>query len=362
MAPPDRDHFDVAIICAIPTEYNAICQIFDEFWDEDGDRYGRAAGDLNIYTTGRIGKHNVVLALLPQMGKSNAAAAAASFRSSYNNVELALLVGVCGGVPRVGSFAEDEILLGDVVISRAVVQYDFGRKYPNGFVRKSSFQDNLGKASKNVQGLLNNFETDRGLNLLQRQTAQFLTQLQNTGQSKNRRTLTKYRYPGTVKDRLFRPDYRHKHRSSWASTCTICSSDPNAVCEEALNATCEALGCEESYLVDRERLQEKQELEESNHEEAQEPAIHIGAVASGDTVLKSGEDRDNIAAKEGVIAFEMEGAGIWGEIPCIIVKGVCDYADSHKNKRWQDFAAATAAAAAKALLHRYPKTEKARYE
>ncbi|KAF3062881.1 hypothetical protein CFAM422_010417 [Trichoderma lentiforme] len=362
MAPPDRDHFDVAIICAIPTEYNAICQIFDEFWDEDGDRYGRAAGDLNTYTTGRIGKHNVVLALLPQMGKSNAAAAAASFRSSYNNVELALLVGVCGGVPRASSSAEDEILLGDVVISRAVVQYDFGRKYPNGFVRKSSFQDNLGKASKNIQGLLNNFETDRGLSLLQRQTAQFLTQLQSAGQSKNRRTLTKYQYPGALKDRLFRPDYRHKHRGSRANTCTICSSDTNAVCEEALNETCEVLGCEESYLVDRERLQEKQELEESNHEEAQEPAIHIGAVASGDTVLKSGEDRDNIAAKEGVIAFEMEGAGIWGEIPCIIVKGVCDYADSHKNKRWQDFAAATAAAAAKALLHRYPKTEKARYE
>lgn len=84
-------------------------------------------------------------------------------------------------------------------------------------------------------------------------------------------------------------------------------------------------------------------------------------MASGDTVLKSGEDRDRMAKKEGVIAFEMEGAGIWEEIPCIIVKGVCDYADAHKNKRWQDFAAATAAAAAKALLHRYPKTEKARY-
>ncbi|UKZ53335.1 hypothetical protein TrVGV298_007127 [Trichoderma virens] len=360
--PLDRDHFDVAIICAIPTEYNAICQIFDEFWDEDGDRYGRAAGDLNTYTTGRVGKHNVVLALLPQMGKSNAAAAAASFRSSYNSIELALLVGVCGGVPRTGGYAEDEILLGDVVISKAVVQYDFGRKYPNGFIRKNSFEDNLGKAAKNIQGLLNTFETDRGLSLLQRQTAQFLTQLQNTGQSKSRRTLTKYRYPGTVKDKLYKPDYRHKHRGSRGRFCTICSSDDNAVCEEALNETCEALGCEESYLIDRERLQEKQDLEQSSHEEAQEPAIHIGAVASGDTVLKSGEDRDNIAMKEGVIAFEMEGAGIWGEIPCIIVKGVCDYADSHKNKKWQDFAAATAAAAAKALLHRYPKTERTRYE
>ncbi|KAL6895423.1 purine and uridine phosphorylase [Trichoderma longibrachiatum] len=359
--PPDRDHFSVAIICAIATEYNAVCHIFDEFWDEEGDQFGRAAGDLNTYTTGRIGKHNVVLALLPQMGKSNAAAAAAGFRSSYNNIELVLLVGVCGGVPRVGGCIDDEILLGDVIIGKAVVQHDFGRKYPSGFVRKASFEENLSKAPKNIQGLLNTFETDRGLGLLERQTARFLLQMQNTGKGRNRRPLGKYRYPGTAKDRLFRSDYRHKHRGSRAPLCTICSSSDDAVCEEALSATCEELECEESSCIVRERLQEKEDIEQNSQEEAQKPAIHIGAVASGDTVLKSGEDRDRMAKKEGVIAFEMEGAGIWEEIPCIIVKGVCDYADAHKNKRWQDFAAATAAAAAKALLHRYPKTEKARY-
>ncbi|KAK1237996.1 hypothetical protein MKX08_002575 [Trichoderma sp. CBMAI-0020] len=357
-APPRREDFNVAVICAIVTEYNAVCQIFDEFWDEEGDQYGRAEGDLNTYTTGRIGKHNVVLALLPHIGKSNAAAAAASFRSSYTNVELALLVGVCGGVPRVGGYEEDEILLGDVVISRAVVQYDFGRKYPEKFIRKNTFEDNLGKATKNIQSLLKNFETDRGLGLLQSQTAQFLVQLQNKRTGRKNKLLNKYRYPGTAKDRLFRSDYRHMHRGFHGHSCDICDSSSGAVCEDALNATCEELGCEEHFFVERERLQEKEELERNNSEEAQSPTIHLGAVASGDTVLKSGRDRDEIAQNEGVIAFEMEAAGIWGEIPCIIVKGVCDYADSHKNKKWQDFAAATAAAAAKALLHRYPKTEK----
>lgn len=357
-APPRREDFNVAVICAIATEYNAVCQIFDEFWDEEGDQYGRAEGDLNTYTTGRIGKHNVVLILLPHIGKSNAAAAAASFRSSYTHVELALLVGVCGGVPRVGGFEEDEILLGDVVISRAVVQYDFGRKYPEKFIRKNTFEDNLGKATKNIQSLLKNFETDRGISLLQSQTAQFLIQLQNKRTGRKNRLLNKYRYPGTTKDRLFRSDYRHMHRGFYGYCCNICDGSSGAVCEVALNATCEELGCEEHYFVERERLQEKQELELNSSEEAQAPSIHLGAVASGDTVLKSGRDRDEIAQNEGVIAFEMEAAGIWGEIPCIIVKGVCDYADSHKNKKWQDFAAATAAAAAKALLHRYPKTEK----
>ncbi len=65
------------------------------------------------------------------------------------------------------------------------------------------------------------------------------------------------------------------------------------------------------------------------------------------------------AKKEKVIAFEMEGAGAWDEVPCIVVKGVCDYADCHKHKGWQNFAAATAAAAVKAILERYVQTDKA---
>jgi nucleoside phosphorylase len=66
--------------------------------------------------------------------------------------------------------------------------------------------------------------------------------------------------------------------------------------------------------------------------------------------MKSDEDRDQIAATEKVIGFEMEGAGVWDSFPCVVIKGVCDYADSHKNKRWQGYAAATAAACMKAFL------------
>lgn len=57
---------EVAIICALPLEYDAISYIFDGFWDENGDQYGRAAGDPNSYTNGRVGKYNAVLALLPR--------------------------------------------------------------------------------------------------------------------------------------------------------------------------------------------------------------------------------------------------------------------------------------------------------
>lgn len=68
--------------------------IFDEFGDEDGDQYRRAAGDYNGYTTGRIGKHDVVLALLPHMSKVYAAGEAASMQSSYGSLGPAFLVGI----------------------------------------------------------------------------------------------------------------------------------------------------------------------------------------------------------------------------------------------------------------------------
>lgn len=63
--------------------------------------------------------------------------------------------------------------------------------------------------------------------------------------------------------------------------------------------------------------------------------------------MKSIEHRDKIARQHGITAFEMEGAGVWEQrLPCIIVNGVCDYADSYKDKAWQRFAAATAASVA----------------
>jgi nucleoside phosphorylase len=81
-------------------------------------------------------------------------------------------------------------------------------------------------------------------------------------------------------------------------------------------------------------------------------------ITSGDIVIKSGEDRDEIAAREKVIRFEMEGAGVWENLPYIVIKGVCDYSDSHKNKKWQGYAAATTAACIKAFLKDWVPTEK----
>jgi nucleoside phosphorylase len=146
MRPSRRGDFDIAIICVLPLEYDAVSYTFDEFWDEDGDQYKRAIGDTNFYTTGRMGNYSVVLALLSQLGKAGAAGAAASMRSSYTGMRLALLTSVCGSVPRVDQ--HEQIFLGDVIISKTVFQYDFGWQFLDVFLHKNTVEDTLGRADR----------------------------------------------------------------------------------------------------------------------------------------------------------------------------------------------------------------------
>ena len=81
-----------------------------------------------------------------------------------------------------------------------------------------------------------------------------------------------------------------------------------------------------------------------------EPQIHYGLIASGNQVIKHGKTRDRLAKEHGMLCFEMEAAGLMNQLPCLVIRGICDYSDSHKNKQWQGYAALTAAAYAKILL------------
>lgn len=335
---PRREDFEIAIVCGLPLEYDAVSLVSDEEWKDDKEN--------NDCKTGRIGEHNVVLALLPSMGKASAASTAASIRSSYRHVRLCFLVGICGGVPQTGS---KEILLGDVVVGKAIVSYDFGRQYPDGFTLKDGIESNTTKPDRHIRKQLAMFETINGRLRFQEEIARFLEKLQ--AKAIQQGCGAKYRYPGTDEDRLFLPEYRHKHRISPACICSKCEKGSDPICEDAIKSLCQDLGCAEQYLVPRTRLKKKRAGE---IRKAQDPAIHIGIVGSGDRVIKSGEHRDSIAKPKGIIAFEMEGAGIMEEIPCVVVKGVCDYADCHKSKKWQDFAAATAASALQAILDYLP--------
>lgn len=342
--PSSRDGFHFAVICALPLEFDAVCDSLDEIWEEQDGKLGKAAGDSNYYTMGCMGNTPIVLLLLPGEGKVDAASAAASLRSSFNNLSTVFVVGTCGALPKLPD--ETEVLLGDVIISEFVVRYDFGSQYADEFKPKRSIEDMLGRPNKGTRSLNAQLKTQRYRDRLEDNAFKLLQQLQAKIRETKRRG--KYDYPGAAHDKLFDPKYRHKHQDADAcGTCRACVSNADPVCEIALKLNCADLGCRNEYLIPRDRLREREAGSMGN------PllVIHTGGVGSADTVMKSGDTRDRIARRDKIIAFEKEGAGVWDELPsCIIIKGVSDYADSHKPKGWEKYAAATAASTTKALL------------
>jgi nucleoside phosphorylase len=69
-------------------------------------------------------------------------------------------------------------------------------------------------------------------------------------------------------------------------------------------------------------------------------------------LIKDATVRDKLAAEKDVLCFEMKAAGLMNHFPCLVIRGICDYSDSHKNKEWQGYATMVAAAYAKDLLCR----------
>lgn len=313
--PASRDGFEVAIICALPIEATAVEAVFDHYWDEDeeeGPPFGKLRGDVNSYTTGVIGRHNVVMAHMPGMGLVSAATVATCCKMSFPNIKLGLVVGICGVVPSLGEEYETERVLGDVFISNGVVQFDFGRQTAEGLVRKSDLYSSYGRPPPEIRSFLMQQMTGRSQRNFRERMVGYLNQLQ---QDRNLHA----QYPGKALDRLVAADYDHP--------------DKRKLCDE--------LDCY-ARLVTRQRL--RPDVDDPV------PNVSIGTFACGSSVMKSATDRDRIAATEGVIAFEMEGAGAWDNFPCVVIKGACDYADTHKNKRWQRYAAASAAACLKSFL------------
>ncbi|CAG7924497.1 unnamed protein product [Penicillium olsonii] len=330
MKPRDRSEFGIAIICALPHEADPVEALFEETYDRFGTIYGKRMGDQNSYITGKLGLHNVVLCIMPGIGRGPAASVASSLRLSFTGIQLALVVGICGATPYLSG--QPEIFLGDVIISDSVVQYDFGKQYPGGFERKADVTDTLGRPSQEIRALLRSLQTRRSASEFRSKTSEYLEILHKEDEN--------WRCP-VSDDILFEPSFAHKHRTGASSRPCDCFDETNtdAICKTAMGTPCATLGCDECRLIRR-----------RSNAEGCATSIHIGKIASADTVMKSGTKRDEIAQLEKVLGFEMEGAGVWDNIPCIIIKGVCDYADSHKSKEWQNYAAAVGASAAKSFL------------
>lgn len=361
--PTSRDEFEIAVVCTRALEYDALCLLFDNFWDTRGDPFGRAKGDLNTYTTGCMGNFNVVVVLLCSSGKATTASATASLRSSYNRIELLLLAGICEGVPDANG---EELLLGDVVISETVIEYNLGTQFAVAYREKNTLEELHWRADEAIRNFTAKIKTGREYKLLEDKVALFLRQIQNRVSDpryRRRRKMATYVYPGYPNDILFESTHRHKHYKSSQFVCVDCIPDEDfdAVCDQSKDLDCEQSGCELISVKPRTRLHLKNMLE-SNEDSmsAQIPQMFLGRFGSGDTAFESGIHRDSLAQRHNIIAFEMEGAGVWNELPCIIVKGVSSYGDGHKTRtwaEWQYFAAATAASVTRALIEHYPQTD-----
>jgi nucleoside phosphorylase len=95
--------------------------------------------------------------------------------------------------------------------------------------------------------------------------------------------------------------------------------------------------------------------ETRSQREESDPQPYYGIIASRNAVIEHGATREQLREETGALCFEMEAAGLMIDFPCLIIRGICDYADSHKNKRWQGYAALAAAAYAKELLSYLPR-------
>ncbi|BCS18369.1 5'-methylthioadenosine/S-adenosylhomocysteine nucleosidase family protein [Aspergillus puulaauensis] len=297
--------YTVGWVGALPVELTAASQMLDEEHPE----LPHDPNDNNIYTLGRIGSHNVVIACLPagQFGPTSAAAVAVQMKSKFPAIRAGLMVGVGGGVP--GSV---DVRLGDVVVSQpaadhgGVVQYDFGTATASGLKRK-------GFLNAPPAILLNAVSKLRANHMRRRSSiSQHLSSFED---------LPRFQRANAGVDWLFASEYTHVE----GPTCETCSKDHLVVRAPRGNDSVE---------------------------------IHYGTIASGNQVIRSGITRDQLSTELGnVLCFEMEAAGLMNGFPCIVIRGICDYADSHKNKNWQPYAAATAAAYAKDLLSVIPASD-----
>jgi nucleoside phosphorylase len=305
LAPPRALDFHIAIFCALPIEHDAAGALFDQLYETEKLLYEASSGDSNAYTTGRIGNHNVVLVQMPGIGKTQAATAASNARATFENLKLALVVGVCGGAPKADD--ETDIFLGDIIVSGRIVQFDFARQYPNKSLMKTHLEGNLALPSSEISSFL---AKASGHLVCPKITEKMLKHSEDILQ---KLAFQKFRYPGEHHDKLYLSDYRHKHQKMGVCTiCDACHSYEDEVCGIALKESCLKLGCEDQYLEIR-----------SQSSRSRKPVIHFGSIASSDMVIKSGQRRDELVHQTKVIGFEMEGAGTSQSLPTIVVKAVC---------------------------------------
>ncbi|KAH8650421.1 nucleoside phosphorylase domain-containing protein [Ilyonectria robusta] len=255
-----------------------ICAITTEsvaaraFLDEEHDGPSHVAQhDNNSYILGNIGSHNVVIAVLPD-GEYGTTSAAAVARDILHSFPN-VRIGLIVGIGGGAPGSKHDIRLGDVVIS--------SRDGGKGGVFQYDFAVSALRGTYKIRGHQLADEVERALKGIKKRK--------------------KYTRPPPTSDRLYKPNAVYPETSD----------DCNMVCNAA-------------YLVAR----------DARDEEDDNPAIHYGLIASRNQLIKDAHIRDKLAADKGVLCFEMEAAGLINYFPCLVIRGIYDYSDSHKNEDW----------------------------
>ncbi|KAJ5267146.1 hypothetical protein N7478_009954 [Penicillium angulare] len=249
-------------------------------------------------------------------GISSATRVAEDMLHNFPHIQIGLMVGIGGGAPSPGH----DIRLGGIVVSipvnsrGGVIQYDFGKTIqgqtfqPTGFLNQPPA---ILRAA--VSGLQAQYESD----------GHQLEKAVNEVLEKKPRLWRKYKRPDPESDRLYKSHIVHRLQLEGTTCAVTCGKDADK-------------------LISR--------LPRSEDED--NPAIHYGLIASANQLMKDAIVRDKLAMENGVLCFEMEAAGLLDSFPYLVIRGICDYSDSHKNKDWQGYAAMVAAAYAKDILYR----------
>ncbi|RYN99877.1 hypothetical protein AA0121_g13461, partial [Alternaria tenuissima] len=304
-----REDYTVGWVCALPVELAAAKAMLDEEHKDALREVGD--NDENVYCMGSVAGHNIVIVCLPagHIGNNPASTVATQMQAAFKGIRFGLMVGIGGGVPS----AEADIRLGDVVVSQpqwtfgGVVQYDFGRRTPNGLER-------IGSLNSPPQILLSAVSTVQANAVLGKST---LSNHLSVFES-----VPSFCRSKAGPDLLFKAAYNHE-RGHTCDQCSVESRQPRP-----------------------------------KRESGAEVAVHYGTIASGNQVMKDAAERDRVSAElGGILCFEMEAAGLMNSFPCLVIRGISDYADTHKNYQWQAHAAGTAAAYTKELLSVIPAAE-----
>ena len=313
--------YKVAWLCALPeSELVAARMMLDH---EHRKSAHENDSDHNTYYFGDINGHNVVITCMPPglPGNVSASTTVQQLRASFPNVKIYLFVGVGGGVPRRfqprDPWKDDpskDIYLGDVVIGWAertgvpsVVQIDLNRYHGP---EETELLSSMDKPSRQLLNALGSMLSDRVIGLSKAKYCEHLERFNTPNLA------AKFKHPGREKDILFEKPYRHPNADN--QTCSDCD-----VAHQVMN-----------------RPRKSTEL-----------VFHQGTILSSGRLMKNAEERDSLSQKYyDAICFDMEAAGVTDCTHALVIRGISDYADSHKNLSWQPYASAAAATVARELL------------